>query len=521
MSDTVAQRIVPGAPPPAPLSKSQKKKRRTKGKSEQGDAPSGPEVPAVHSDKDQPEQEAEESTPAPEPIVQTESLGTPVPEDELLKPSPIVDLVHKRLKATNKKITRIVSYAAMDPEKLNEDQRRAVKNLNGLESVQKELTEVKKAIEVHEAELVQEVHAKRLEAEAAEKAKIASAVSAAEAKLVSQASALLNCLHLRQSVAAGASNISHIADENEVNALFAAGNALLGQDDEQKQNVLNGILFNKGSLDGVSYSRLLEITQTALNPPQPEPQFTAEIEEAEPAPPAEPAVAGVPAASVASSLRFIQASEIEPTSFEDGVEWIEKSDAAGHEEPQTNGHAHEASEEAGPEVNNSTIDWAADDEQGLPSIAGLHAKFGTSGSATPAEPAEVSSEPPAAPQVNGEAHAEVVPAAAAAPEEEDDGFTQARGGRGRRGGQRGHDGHGHHRGHRGGYRGGERGGFRGGERGGFRGGHRGEHRGEHRGGDRGGFRGGRDGERRGGGRGRGRGGPGQFTPSAPPTPTAA
>lgn len=36
----------------------------------------------------------------------------------------------------------------MEPEKLNEDQRRGIKSLSGLEAVQKELGEVKKAIEV-------------------------------------------------------------------------------------------------------------------------------------------------------------------------------------------------------------------------------------------------------------------------------------------------------------------------------------------------------------------------------------
>lgn len=36
----------------------------------------------------------------------------------------------------------------MDPEKLNEDQRRTVKLLPGYEAAQRELTEVKKAIEV-------------------------------------------------------------------------------------------------------------------------------------------------------------------------------------------------------------------------------------------------------------------------------------------------------------------------------------------------------------------------------------
>ena len=141
--------------------------------------------------------------------------------------------------------------------------------------------------------------------------------------------------------------------------------------------------------------------------------------------------------------------------------------------------------------SNSTIDWAADDVGGLPSIANLHAEFGTPGSASP-----VVDEVPETPiSVNGNASDDLYPAPRG---EEDDGFTQARGrGRGRgahRGGDRGHRGFHHHNGERGGYRGGEhggdRGGYRGGEHGGDRGGHRGGDRGGYRGGDRGGDRGG-------------------------------
>lgn len=270
-------------------------------------------------------------------------------------------------------------------------------------------------------------------------------------------------------------------------------------------------------------SQLLELVTLAFNPPRaPTPQEEP-VEEEQPheevhteteteaAP-----VVGNPSTTMSGSLSFIQASEIETPSFDEDVEWVEKSDAAGHEEPAVNGHAtQEAEPSAAAEVRyalpsmyisladflqvpNSTIDWAADDEGGLPSIAGLHAEFGTSGSATPAEAVE-HTHASAASEVNGDVEE------AAAHAEEDDGFTQARGGRGRggrgfRGGERG----------RGGFRGGERGGFRGGrggERGGFRGGERGGFRGSE-GGERGGFRGGEGGERGGfrGGEGGERGG---------------
>lgn len=101
-------------------------------------------------------------------LVQPEAQQQPEPEPIPLALSPIVDLIHKRLKATSKKIvcssavlssyysyglprtqkSRISIYATTDPEKLNEDQKATLKTLPGLEAVQKELTEVKKAIEV-------------------------------------------------------------------------------------------------------------------------------------------------------------------------------------------------------------------------------------------------------------------------------------------------------------------------------------------------------------------------------------
>lgn len=44
--------------------------------------------------------------------------------------------------------TRISTYASTDPEKLNDDQKRTLKTLPTLEAIQKELGEVKKAVEV-------------------------------------------------------------------------------------------------------------------------------------------------------------------------------------------------------------------------------------------------------------------------------------------------------------------------------------------------------------------------------------
>ena len=105
MSEPVVQRIVPGAPPPIPLTKTQKKKRKTKANlksAELGDATLPEATSAAPTEKTP---DPPEATLAPEVIAQSDSQMSLLPEEEvLLKPSPIVDLIHKRLKATTKKI---------------------------------------------------------------------------------------------------------------------------------------------------------------------------------------------------------------------------------------------------------------------------------------------------------------------------------------------------------------------------------------------------------------------------------
>ncbi|KAF8070001.1 hypothetical protein FPV67DRAFT_1485758 [Lyophyllum atratum] len=551
MPEALTQRIVPGAPPPAPLSKSQKKKRKAKKPTE-----STPDSPVVIPDaisaalvEEAPDAaDVREGSVAPELVAQVEPQTPILPEEELLlKPSPIVELIHKRLKATTKKIARISTYASTDPEKLNDDQKRTLKTLPTLEAVQKELAEVKKAIEVHESELVHELTLKRIEAEKAERQRIADATLTTELAIMAKFADVLDVLRLRSSLTSG-----QLESFPESGSIFVASDILLGDDTDSKEAVLNGLVSGKGALEGVTYAHLLEVTRTQLNPRAATPveeetdavaEVEAEVEVAEPEVVADISVGGVPVVPSTGGFHFMQASELESTSFEDGAEWVERTDAAGHvaesEQQQSVPQALKLEQEAPnghidasiPDVPQSAIiDWAADDDAGLPSIASLHTKFGTSGSATP-DVTETPEEPAVAPvaQVNGHVAAAPAPTPATV---EDDGFTQARGGRGGRG--RGHR-DGERGGFRGGFRGGERGGFRGGEHGGFRGGDRGGYRGGdrgrggfrggERGGERGGFRGGR-GDWRGGegefrGRGRGRGGRGGDRGGAPHTPTPA
>lgn len=114
-----AVRIVPGAPPPAPISKSQKKKRKAaaikKTASEQSNGAEHVVVPDAAAsaliEQAPTENDVKEGSVAPELVAQSEAQVTrevsPVPGGGEKKPSPIVDMLNKRVKATTKKIVRV------------------------------------------------------------------------------------------------------------------------------------------------------------------------------------------------------------------------------------------------------------------------------------------------------------------------------------------------------------------------------------------------------------------------------
>ncbi|KAJ2922494.1 hypothetical protein H1R20_g14596, partial [Candolleomyces eurysporus] len=424
-------RIVPGAPPPVPPSKSQQKRRRkAKGKPD-GDegTPSVVVTPAPEAHKALEPEEPREGSVAPDSAVQPEA-PSPLPEEEsVLKNSPIVELVNKRLKVTTKKITRGAVLAATDPSKLNDDQLRTLKGLPSLEAVQKELGEVKKAIELYEADLAHELASKRLETEKSADARIRAAIESTQTDLITKTSSLLGLVGLRASFAtANFDGSAFFADDLERSAIFSITDALLGEDGERKQSAVKGFLLGTGDFEGVAWS--VSVVDARAYAPE--------------------------ATALSGSFHFIQASEIESVEVPAG--WVEnpiepeEEDAAPSEEPVTNGHTDPTPVGAG----GSTLDWSAEDHEGggLPPIE----DFAPSGSATPAE--EASTTPYNEP-VDG-----------TPPVEGDDGFVATHRSRGRgRGYHRG--GGEYHRGGRGGFR--ERGGYRG-ERGGFRG-ERGGHRG--------------------------------------------
>jgi hypothetical protein len=99
------QRVVPGAPPPTPLSKSQKKKRKAK---KTGDAEEPLTIPdstsAALIEKAPEPSELQGDAVAPELVAKVEPSSSTPDDEAFYKPSPIVELINKRLKATAKKI---------------------------------------------------------------------------------------------------------------------------------------------------------------------------------------------------------------------------------------------------------------------------------------------------------------------------------------------------------------------------------------------------------------------------------
>ncbi|KAI0645378.1 hypothetical protein C8Q79DRAFT_911104 [Trametes meyenii] len=520
---TTTPRVVPGAPPPPPQSKSQKKKRKGPKPKEASETESHVAVPdlttATLIEKAPGESDVKEGVVAPELVAQaSEEPQTPVE----LKPSPIVEMLNKRLKANGKKISRIQGYQNLSPEQLNEDQRRLLKTLPVLEAVSKELDEVKKAIEVHEAELAQELALQRAEAIKAETERIQDAVAAAQAEYLNKTAELVTFLPLHGMLSsrhprALALNLS----EMEGNAIYSITETLFHENLPGKTDMIRSLFTGEGEHIGIPYSRIVEIKEEFLHPP---PKPAQEPEQPQESTPffdeSAASVSGIPSTVGASGgINFILTDELAEAEVEQPVEGGEWVDVQAQPEPEpeqptgvevtetvteleVNGHAVveesitvTTTMEAPPP---SSINWADEDHNELPSLANLQAHYGTSGEASPTVEAPEDGAAPGAPntpQTNG--HSRLV---------DEEGFTHHHRGRGRgRGGPRGERGgfRGDFRGEHRGERGGPRGGFRGGDRGGFRGGERGGFRG----GDRGGYRGRPEGDWRGsrGGRGRGRG----------------
>ncbi|THH05379.1 hypothetical protein EW145_g4839 [Phellinidium pouzarii] len=471
-----AQRIVPGAPPVASsLTKTQKKKRRSVKKDD--DEPVMPqaahiEIPDVHSaaltDKAPRETDVKGGSVAEELVAQPESAKEESEDPFAIKPSPVVDLLNKRLKALGKKITRIHTYSDKPTAELNDDQKKTLATLPSLEAVRKELEETRKAVEVLEAENAIEAARRKAEAEVVEKQRVADTLATAQKAHATRTAQVLDFIRLHKLVINSHSPAKTLS-EAEINAINHSAHALLLPDGDyraqSKHDVLSGFLSGEGDVEGVSYIRLLELADTLSNPEvnsnksvsEETPTETEEATQAESvsadaeASTIEPeavisgvisSASGTSGVSGAMSFRFMQESELDsdPVSFENGAEWVEKDEVVQvptELEPSEDvnetynvSKVVETQIHVAPANINGALDWA-DDEGGLPSIDGLHASFGTSGSATPTpEPA------PEAPQhalASSTPTAQSVPAVNNIPNGhpqpiiDDDGFIQARG----------------------------------------------------------------------------------------------
>ncbi|KIJ49432.1 hypothetical protein M422DRAFT_27797 [Sphaerobolus stellatus SS14] len=505
------QRIVPGAPPPAQLSKSQKKKRKAvlKNKDEEATVTvSIPDATAAALVEKVPESTDIKAGSIAEELVAPAAETVAEAITEKPKTSSGVEAINKRIKLQSKKLSRIATYSSKPESELNEDQKKSIKTIPSIQLAIHELEEARKIVENLEAEQVKELEHQHTEEAQAGHERLAQAVSDTTLLYQKRTSALLSLPRLSASLAAmDPSTFTLVIDDKERQAIYSLVEILTAYESDRKEEVVGEILSGTGDFDGIAFTRILEIVESYRNPPaEPELAPVSEVVEeeeivvsAEVAPPSIVESVQAPA----GSFHFMQESELEGPSFEDGAEWVEKpeeNDVAEVEDPNTitvaetttievNGITH--AEEPPVSAVSAGLDWAADDGEGLPSINSLHAKFGTSGAVTPEASAEDA--------VPAEVYVEAVPAtnghAQGGPPVDEDGFVMAKSGRGKQLDTRGRGGRGGPRG-RGGFRGrgdGEfrgRGGFRGdrGRGGDFRGGRGG---GEFRGRGRGGFRGGK------------------------------
>ncbi|KAH7108083.1 hypothetical protein BKA62DRAFT_680992 [Auriculariales sp. MPI-PUGE-AT-0066] len=525
MSATTEPRYVPGAPAPPPASKSQQKKKRKVGKKD--DAPSADDILDLPSAR---AAATIETAPSESAAANGVAAGTVEPslvasaedKDELAAPGAKKLSVHseavaKKLRALTKKIQRISTYADLPVGQLNDDQRKTVNTLPQLVYAQKELEEVKKAIEVVDAETAKE--------RAVSDARSEEAAEVSTLAAVGTLFAFIRLSHLLNSEPS-ISTAALAAPERD--AIHTAAQQLLSESAHERHAVVSNWVSGSGEISGVEYIRLRQILDDHLAAPAAPAVPDAPTPAAAETTIVSDEVGGIPAGvSVTSSFHFMQDSEVEGSTFEQDAQWVEKEELPVPETANTTaggpavGLAEDRVEVAPSysepsiapvESKSGPIDWAEEDG-GLPEISSLEERFGPSGGATPQHTADApaadgwaAADTSAAPTSDADLFANVPTGngygapQSSGPVVDEDGFTEHR--RPRTVSNRGFGGD------RGGYRGGR--GFRGGDRGGFRGdGFRGRG-GGFRGGDRGGFRGDggfRGGEFRGGefrgGRGRG------------------
>ncbi|KAK4335164.1 hypothetical protein RTBOTA2_003917 [Rhodotorula toruloides] len=363
--------------------------------------------------------EGEATTPSDVPVPVETGAGAGGEDDLVIpeKQTSAVEVVQKRIRSANKKIQRIEGYEASTTA-LNADQQRAVQGKPVLEAVIRELTELLGVLKAEDAE--EETRLKRVAVveEKKQARAIAAAVQASKDEAQSQLVLLFQFLHLfslfnPQSAFAPPALPAALANatENDVAtvrylyAQFADGPLLGGRDDaiEKLAKIAEG--RDEVVLEelGVTFARIQQLLHGMTAPPQPEiPQEDAGLvtPNEQPAGPADSVVALIDGATeeihAPPAPSFLQPSEVEqsaaatPPAEEKVQHWAEDLSQAQApppsapatpttetantpttpaSQPPPNGHADFAAPPAAPQTQ--TLDWAADDEGGLPHLPEL------------------------------------------------------------------------------------------------------------------------------------------------------
>lgn len=593
-SSLLTPRYIPGAPPPKPVAEKKKRPKKTKtpASNDGGSiAAEGDQSDAGVNVSDARSAALTDQAPAKEDVLSGRVAGElvatekeihekvveEISDDEpeagleewnIFKKAGAVDILKRGIKKLETKLERVQPKTGKAETKPKQDEKPLSETPAFIEALIDELKELLSAAEAEDAkrtakqeELLKEY---RLAERKAHKKAIKAAVAQAETSAATKAVNVLSFLSLASTITSRNSSRPFTIPLTDSERASISKAALVLQDDENasRLDVIDGLLNENstGDYDGIPYARLRALTKSFTSAPITSPPVET----------AQPPINGQGAATGFGNVQFGTAGEVAsapvPLTFgqvgssglehvhgvgttdmndEGGVEdssaevveggSIPSAQTVQHEWVEVKAEDGEAPLQTGTAQDTSAVDWAADDmEDELPPIDSLHAKFGTSGQATPvsniasADVTQVAAAPTpptvdpaenAPEQQQPEDLTGGLKASAQAPKAGDDEewFTprplkqSTRGGRGDwRGGERGSSFRG---GERGGYRGGDRGsGFRGRGGSGFRGRGGGEagagvdreggEEGSHRG--RGGYRG-RGGEWRGDGERRGRG----------------
>ncbi|KAI5480062.1 hypothetical protein MNV49_002027 [Pseudohyphozyma bogoriensis] len=371
-SSSPAPRVIPGFNQPAPEKKQRSRTKKTKSSANvPGDVAAAVEADGV-------------ATTETAPTGLSPALVAPVEELEEAeeKKTSAVEACAKRIRATNKKIQRIVAYEEKT-EALNADQQKAIASKPTLEAIVKELQELLALLKVEESE--DEARVARLKrAEEKRQAKeVEVAVAAAKSESESEAVLLFQFIHLyglfsspSGIVAPALPAVIANATANEVATVrmlhdaFTNGPLLGGHGDalEKLKKIASG--SDEEALNGVTYGRVKELIAGLTAPPASSAPTPLPVTDSSlPAGPSDSVTALVDGAAEPPAPSFLQASELIPEA--------EDPAAPSTTEEKVSSWADDVATEApAPPVEAAPapaagLDWAEDNSGDLPALPEL------------------------------------------------------------------------------------------------------------------------------------------------------